>query len=55
MINPFPIEGNVCHIARDFFVAGTENVAIGLVWMVGYMAMYPDVQDKCRKCLAEVT
>lgn len=44
-------EENLCHIVRDFFVAGTENVAIGLLWCVGYMTQFVDIQEKCRKCL----
>ncbi|XP_045185559.2 cytochrome P450 2J4-like [Mercenaria mercenaria] len=46
-------EENVYHIVRDFFVAGTENVAIGLVWLIGYMAIHTDVQEKCRNCIVE--
>ncbi|XP_052767758.1 cytochrome P450 2J6-like [Mya arenaria] len=46
-------EENVYHIVRDFFVAGTENVAIALVWLVGYTARDENVQDTCRKCVKE--
>ena len=48
-------EENVCHIVRDFFVAGTENVAIVLVWLAGYMVQYDDIQQKCRQCLEQVS
>ncbi|KAL4237300.1 hypothetical protein ACF0H5_002018 [Mactra antiquata] len=46
-------EENVCHIVRDFFVAGTENVAIGILWLVGYLTCHPDIQDKCRQSITE--
>lgn len=35
-------------------MAGTENVAIGLVWLIGYMVTHTEVQEKCRKCVTEV-
>ena len=47
-------EENICHIIRDLFVAGSENVAIGLLWLIGYMVNYKDVQDKCRECILQV-
>ncbi|XP_060580556.1 cytochrome P450 2J4-like isoform X2 [Ruditapes philippinarum] len=48
-------EENICHIVRDFFVAGTENVAIGLVWLIGYMVTHTDVQEKCRQYILQTT
>ncbi|KAH3864887.1 cytochrome P450 2J6-like [Dreissena polymorpha] len=47
-------EENVFHIVRDFFVAGTENVAIGLLWLIGYMVRYGAVQGKCRECIQKI-
>lgn len=46
-------EDNICHIIRDVFVAGSENVAIGLLWLIGYMVKYKDVQEKCRECILQ--
>ena len=50
----FFTEENIGHITRDLFVAGSENVAIGILWLLGYMTKYREVQDKCRKCITEV-
>lgn len=44
-------EENLVHIVRDFFVAGTENVAIGLLWCVGYMTKFENIQEKCTSCV----
>lgn len=44
---------NLSHITRDLFVAGSENVACGLLWCVAYMIKYPEVQQKCRQAVIE--
>ena len=46
---------NVCHIIRDLFVAGTENVSIALQWLMAFMVNYPEVQDRCRDTIKDVS
>ena len=36
-------------------MAGTENVAIAVQWLIAYMVTYPEVQFKCRECIHEVS
>ena len=54
MVLSFISEESVCHITRDLFVAGTENVATGLQWLIAYMVNYPEVQNRCREVINDV-
>ena len=35
-------------ICMDFFLAGAETTSTTLLWAVMFMALHPDVQDKCQ-------
>ena len=39
-------------ICLDFFEAGGETVGSTLSWLIMYMALNPEVQDKCYEELA---
>ena len=43
-------DSNLC---LDFFAAGSETTSTTLVWSVMYMALYPEVQEKCQKEIDE--
>ena len=38
----------------DFLVAGTETTANTLKWMVLYLTLHQEVQDRCRQEIREV-
>ena len=38
----------------DFLVAGTETTSTTLKWMVLYLTLQQEVQDRCRKEIREV-
>ncbi|XP_038045429.1 cytochrome P450 2U1-like [Patiria miniata] len=39
---------------QDFFVAGTDTTTNTLLWLMLYMAMYPEVQNKVQKEIDDV-
>ena len=36
-------------------MAGTENVSIALQWLIAFMVNYPEVQDRCRDTIKDVS
>ena len=40
-------------ISLDFFAAGSETTSTTLAWSVMYMALYPEVQEKCQNEIDE--
>ena len=39
----------------DLFMAGTETTSTSLLWTFYFLVKHPDVQEKCRQELLEVS
>ncbi|XP_078286525.1 cytochrome P450 2J2-like [Rhinoraja longicauda] len=47
-------EGNLLHNVIDLFIAGTETTTNTLQWGLLIMMLYPDIQERCQREIAEV-
>ena len=45
--NPALNDHDLVGICMDFFEAGGETVGSTLAWVLMYLALYPDIQEKC--------
>ena len=45
--NPNFTSHDLVGICMDFFEAGGETVGSTLAWVLMYLALYPDIQEKC--------
>ena len=45
----------MCKVTMDLFIAGTETTATALTWAMLYMIKYPEVQEKCRDEIHQVS
>ena len=52
---PFLKPQNMYNVVSDLFSAGTDTTRNTLCWIFIFMAKYPDMQDKMRKEVADVT
>lgn len=48
-VNPVFNDQDLVGICMDFFEAGGETVGSTLAWVLMYMALYPEVQERCYK------
>uniref|UniRef100_A0A0L8HJR7 Cytochrome P450 n=1 Tax=Octopus bimaculoides TaxID=37653 RepID=A0A0L8HJR7_OCTBM len=48
-------EANIFQAIMDLFMAGTDTTSTILNWAFVHMAKYPDIQDKCRAEIEEIT
>ncbi|CAI9729741.1 cytochrome P450 2B4-like [Octopus vulgaris] len=46
---------NMFRAILDMFTAGTDTVALYLTWAFLYMAKYPDMQNRCREEIKQIT
>ena len=53
--NPSFNQNDLVGICMDFFEAGGETVGSTLAWVLLYLSLYPDVQEKCyREIIQEI-
>ncbi|XP_036362998.1 cytochrome P450 2B2-like isoform X2 [Octopus sinensis] len=46
---------NMLRAILDMFTGGTDTVALYLTWAFLYMAKYPDMQNRCREEIKQIT
>ena len=45
---------DISNCLSDFLLAGTETTSTTLKWMVLYLTLYQEVQERCREEIKEV-
>uniref|UniRef100_A0A0L8HJU4 Cytochrome P450 n=4 Tax=Octopus bimaculoides TaxID=37653 RepID=A0A0L8HJU4_OCTBM len=48
-------DSNMFRAIIDMFTAGTDTIALYLTWAFLFMAKYPDMQNRCREEIKQVT